>query len=139
MSIFGAGFCTGLLVALHWVTICGVTLNLECGQSLKYCPEQQVNLTCAIINATVLRWIIQDDNAETTQLFFTIKDDVGDDPKHRGPFTGRVIGNKTHLLESSLSFTYEEELNNTTVTCERVDVYELDSCSVFGYGMHNSG
>lgn len=127
------------LLSLRWITVCGaVALDLECGTSFKYCPEQRVSMTCAA-NVTVLRWTIQDDNAEKThRLFFTITDHVGDDPKYAGPFSARLIGNKSKLLESSLSFTYKEDLNDTTVTCERVDVPALDSCSVFSHGMYKN-
>lgn len=95
-------------------------------------------MTCAA-NTTVLRWTIQDNNTKRTHaLFFTITDLVGDGPKYNGPFSARLIGNKSKLLESSLSFTYKEDLNNITVTCERVDVPTLDSCRVFSHGMYKT-
>lgn len=107
------------------------SLELKCGESLNYCPEELVNITCAV-NSTVFRWIIED-RIQTRILFFTVSDDVGA-TKLSGPFSTILVKKENPEKRAVLLFSYAEEMNGTTVICENVVDAVSSRCSFFSYG-----
>lgn len=106
------------------------SLELECEGAMNYCPEELVNLTCAI-NSTVFRWIIKD-RIQTRILFFTVSDDVGT-TKLSGPFSAVLVRKGKPEKKSILFFFFTEEMNGTTVICENVINAVSRRCSFFSY------
>lgn len=138
--IFTIAFLFGLLA---WNKNWSVSLELECGTNTSsYCPGDLINITCAV-NSIVLRWIFEDGSGQeiSLPLSFYRNDHVGDVPKtsqtNSTKFTAKLVREDSQRNASALWFKFTQEMNDTTIRCERVDEPVYMTCRFFSYGKHN--
>ena len=122
-------------------------LELECGTNTSsYCPGDLINITCTV-NSVVMRWWIFEDGSDQESshspysLVFYHNDHLGDVPKtietNSTKFTAKLVREDSQRNASALWFKFTQEMNGTTIRCERVDDFVDKTCRFFSYGKRN--